>query len=160
MSTTIDMGSAPKSGNTSRIPKDNYVFRIMEEPKFTQSQAGNNQLVFKMELVSPEVIEVDGTKVNIVGTEFTYYAGLGEDKAGRVAPKLLDLHEALKLPTKIELTDSGVPAGVTYTGQKFAACAVSEEVVQMKEDRVTPAVNPLTGLPLKRMNKNIIYILK
>lgn len=144
------MNEAVESANNVRIPKDAYRLRIMEEPVFKTSGSGNPMLVFKLEVVSPTHIEVDGQKVEIAGQEFTYYGTL-HDNAARLKP----LHKALGLGMELDIDESGKVAGVTYAGREVTAVCDSKEVPQLKEDKSTPLLDPATGKPLMRFQKNV-----
>lgn len=144
-----------KSGsgvNPNRIPRKQYKLRIIEEPELKESSKKNLYLLFKFEIIEPQVVTVDGNDIVVEGQELQCNCMLPPSN-----PFMLEaLHNALGYPVDdIEFDDStGLPAGLTYTGREVWALCYSEEQPQMDENK-QPMTNPATGEPLVMFRKTV-----
>lgn len=80
----IDKSNMVKQLNSKiEFPKDRYLLLCTDE-KLAPSQGGNPMITRNWELISPEVIEINGEQVSIGGTKFTEYLVVknltGDDK--------------------------------------------------------------------------------
>lgn len=138
-----------------RIPKGVYRMRIKEEPEASVSKAGNNMLVFKLEVVSPETAflkDKDGNKVEYQvagkdGKVWATFTDRGNDTLRRIHiaagfPNQFSVHEETGLPLDV----TGAP--LRYTGVEFPALCDSREEEQRDEDG-KPIINPVTGAVVK-----------
>ncbi len=158
----IDLNAKVESTSDNRVrpprlPYDVYKFRIKEEPEFVaeSKSSGKPMLVFKVEVCGPDAIQIPEGTFDPKGEEFTVFCSLAPGATGN----LKRLHQATGLPTQIQLNqETGLPIDISYTGKEFFAPASSATEEQVREDK-TPILNPHTGKPLTRQQKQMFAII-
>lgn len=144
-----------------RLPKGVYTLRVKEEPEAKVSKAGNNMLVFKLEVVAPATAFIkdkngDRVEYQVAGKDATVWATFTD----RGNPTLRRIHIAAGFPNQFSVhEETGAPLDVTgaplrYTGVEFPALCDSREEEQRDEDG-KPIINPTTGAVVKFYNTQV-----
>ena len=150
MSNTLE---ATENLGPIKLPRQAYMFRIQEEPKYEISNRSKQpMLVFQVEMVTP-TIEIEGKVRDIAQLKMKMYCTLTKGKTFQ----LENLHRAADLPNLSGVqfnNESGLPENITYTGLEFPAYAQSEEQDQIGGDK-KPILHPKTGEPLKSFQHRV-----
>lgn len=166
--TIVDLSGDTDRVQTGRLPRFNYLVRVVEEPVFKVSRSsGNPMLVFKIEVKDPSEVTVKDDTFKTAGITLTLYAAFTkDDETGHeINRQLGKIHKNCELPlnfvrckdTGLPQTDEGTP--IRYTGLEFWIQGDSEETIQ-KDDNDQPITHPITGAPLKGWAYNVrqIYV--
>ena len=163
---SVDLSAETDRVQTGRLPRYNYLVRIIEEPIFKLAKScGNPMLVFKVEVDEPGTVDVKGDTFKTLGIQLSVYAAFTKDEETGVEINrtLGKIHKACDLPmrfsrckdTGLPQNDEGVP--IRYLGLEFWIQGDSEERTQM-DDNDQPITNPVTGEVLKGWSYNVRQI--
>ena len=65
--------SAIKWNSKLRFPNDNYVLRVTNASFAPSKSSGNPMITLDVEVVSPEIVEIDGKQVTVSGVSLKHY---------------------------------------------------------------------------------------
>lgn len=140
-----------------RIPERGFKFRIKDGVK-KPSKAGKPMFELDTELIdNPPVVLNDGRSVDVNGIEFKHWVSLVENPRGET-PMASDFFTACGLPA-ISNTDLPNVDVNMVKGRVFWALAKTEEVDKQDENK-KPILHPVTGRPIKVVNRRITQVLQ
>ena len=113
------------------LKKDTYTARIINA-EWTTSKAGAPMIMMQWEIVAPEAIEDNDSKlIRIAGLQFRDYLSFSEKATEITMRRIKGLHKALELPPEFDDEDPNVDQ---YAGLAADVTIETEQQAQKNED--------------------------
>ena len=113
------------------LKKDTYTGRILNA-EWTTSKAGAPMIMMQWEIVAPEAIEDNDSKlIRIAGLQFRDYLSFSEKATEITMRRIKGLHKALELPPEFDDEDPNVDQ---YAGLAADVTIETEQQAQKNED--------------------------
>jgi hypothetical protein len=140
-----------------RIPERGFKFRVKDGVK-KPSKAGKPMFELDVEMVDNAPVGLtDGRTVDVNGLEFRHWVTLTPNPRGE-EPMASDFFKACGLPP---ITNNDLPGldVAMLKGRVFYALAKTEEV-DKKNENGEIITHPVTGQPIKQVNRKITQVLQ
>ena len=137
------------------LKKDTYTGRILNA-EWTTSKAGAPMIMMQWEIVAPEAIEDNDSKlIRIAGLQFRDYLSFSEKAAEITMRRIKGLHRALELPPEFDDEDPNVDQ---YAGLAADVTIETEQQAQKNEDG-SPVLDS-DGNPVMNNNYRLKRVLR
>lgn len=151
----IKINEAQESGEleiSQYVPRDVYRMRILDVEFKPTKKDDLPMYHFTLEIISPEVVTIQGVDKKVSGIKFDMWAMLEKN-----TQTITDLHDALDIPAEFDIDEeTNLPVEFDYKGMEFDA------VVESKEENMLNAQGkPMTGRdgkPMKTYNRNFVRV--